>query len=304
MRRWSYIVLAPLTLACASVLGLEEARLEEDDGDVDQGGRSSQGSSGNDGNRAGTTARAGAGQSGGTGGTGALACNYGEDEPGECFWSCVNGPCCQQSSDCLENAQCLDYLRCYGDCEDDFECTVNCAMSYPDGRTRADALTVCLSRCCPIDREGGSGAGGGPSTGGSGGTGGTTNTTCRVGDPSVCASATSVRYCEEGKPRTVACTTRCEEVGLDPGDGMCSNDVCQCGDPLDTECAIGAFAYCKCGNELLGESCGDVELSNLYYRCYHQLQPFEEVARCAAIYASESPIDCENLLYFCTPDDL
>lgn len=287
MRRWSYIVLAPLTLACASVLGLEEARLEEDDGDVDRGGRTSQGGSGNDGNRAGTMARAGSSQ----GGTGAVSCDYGEDEPGECFLSCANGPCCQQSIDCFENAECNGYLSCLGDCGDDSECAADCAMNYSMGVGRATVLSLCILDCCP------SGSGGS----GGGGSGGSTGTSCRVEDPPVCTSATSVRYCNGGTPRTVACRTRCEEVGFEPGDGACVNDSCACGDAVDYECAVGAWTYCECAYEIYGETCTDVMLAGLYSGCYQGFERAEEIALCAASYAEEAPVDCESVLYYCTP---
>lgn len=110
---------------------------------------------------------------------------------------------------------------------------------------------------------------------------------CASTDPSSCPSASTVRYCEGGAYRTVACTTLCAEAGF--ATGPCSNTVCMCGAATDAECETGMTNLCSCATE----GCTAEEANAFYQHCY-QGGPNEAMIRCWAQAA-----DCLSALSDC-----
>lgn len=128
-------------------------------------------------------------------------------------------------------------------------------------------------------------SGGRPATSGGSGYGGSTvppgsggNGACQTSDPSVCVNTSTVRYCNNGSLRTVACSTLCTEYGYDPP-ASCPSTGCTCGDAKSPDCAQGVVNYCAC------ETCPDEVANGLYVYCY-QHQSTEAATLCWATASS------------------
>lgn len=279
MRRWSFILLAPLTIACAAVLGLEEAELDDSEGD---GGKS--------------------------GSAGAVECKPNSGDA--CFDDCVQDECCGAYQNCFGNKACQDFLNCRNACNADTDCEDECADEYPDGWSRTNALAFCVVGCECQDGTGGRGGvipnpmggasgGGRPGSGGSG-TGGQGNTP-RSCDPEVdsftCATASAIRYCDGDTFQTAPCRTFCMSKGFGPGGNSCGVDGCDCGEPVNAACLTGTVALCACNAEF-GEPCTPAQEVGLYVYCHQEETTISSVVLCAADEA-DAGSTCAEIASYC-----
>lgn len=265
MRRWSLVFLAPLSIACAAVLGLEEAELDESQG--------------------------------GSGGKPATSCNT--DTGDACFDDCVSEQCCDEYLNCVATSSCPNYFNCRTACAGDQDCEGECSDMYPDGRARASLLVLCAADCGCESGEGGSGnvvipepmggsSGGGRSGGGgsgpspSGGQNGGPLSCDPLVDSFSCATANSIRYCDGTRFQTTPCRSYCMNGGFAPGTGDCTAiEGCACGDPIDTDCLDGTAAICACSAQF-GESCTPAQQLSLYVYCHQGEPTLAPLVLCAA----------------------
>jgi len=187
---------------------------------------------------------------------------------------------------------CTDYQNAVDKCDANFdkaECYDKAKTFNDDALKEAEA---CLSKACsdiddcvkatlgsisgigstttdpgPGDGSGGSpgdttdpgnGASGAPDTGAD-----TLLTgTCEVGDPTQCASATSVNTCVAGRYAVVGCKKLLGDLGF--AGNACANTKCTVGSPTDANCVAGVTAVCTCSSS----ACTTDEQLEYYLACH------------------------------------
>ncbi len=73
---------------------------------------------------------------------------------------------------------------------------------------------------------------------------GTFTGACTAGDPTQCATGTSINACVNGKYTVVTCKNYLGELGFDGN--ACAANKCTVGDPNDADCIAGVTAVCTC----------------------------------------------------------
>jgi hypothetical protein len=137
----------------------------------------------------------------------------------------------------------------------------------------------------------------GSTFGGSANTGGVAGT-CDPNEAPVCLDESRIQICtSDGVYMTPTCREEvCDALGFAPGDCTTTSegqDTCDCGEPVNTECADGAAAFCVCY-----EQCAETDLLDLYVTC-HVGEPaeFAEMVLCYQSHittdaAGAAEIDC------------
>jgi hypothetical protein len=121
----------------------------------------------------------------------------------------------------------------------------------------------------PGNGTGGNSSGTGGSNSGTAGKSGTAGTgsagapltgACEVGDPSECASATSVNTCIDGTYAVVGCKKYLGDLGF--AGNACTGTKCVVGSPNDADCIAGVTAVCTC------TTCSDADQLDYYLACH------------------------------------
>lgn len=128
--RWAVMSLFVLAVpaACADVLGIKDAQLQNGGGSGD-GGSDPGGS--------------------GSGGSGAVAC--GMSYKTECLQTCYDTNCCEEQQDCKEDPNCAAFLDCSLQCTSgDASCYADCIEAHPDGADVMAAVGACGRDNCAL----------------------------------------------------------------------------------------------------------------------------------------------------------
>jgi len=276
MRGWLLVLVLSAVGGCASVLGLEEAELDDS-----SGGRA--GSSGRGGN-------AGRGGSGGTGnatngGSAGAADSCSFELADACLQTCWNDECCGAALACLEDTSkgCGAYLDCSSACaEGDSACEEECVSLDAAGAGLALTWATCTVGCgCDLGEGGTSGM---PAP-----------EPCTATSPTSCIGASAVRVCgPEGTYQTRTCDAAC--AGIAHTTGPCEDTFCRCDAPLDPQCWIGAEALCACD-----AACDVQALYGTYLLCHGGDAQAEPVVRCFADAAAAANFDCAAAYAVCAP---
>ncbi len=198
----------------------------------------------------------------------------------------------------FDKAECYDKAKTFNDdaLKEAEDCLAKACSDIDD------CVTATLGAIADIGSDttdpGGTG-GTGNGTAGSSGTAGTAPTAgsgsgaltgaCAVGDPSECASATSVNTCVDGKYTVVGCKKFLGDLGF--AGNACTGTKCVVGAPNDQACIDGVTAVCTCN------TCTDDDQLSYYLGCH-----LDDPAGTNAIFAcAAAAADCDAV-NACAPE--
>jgi hypothetical protein len=115
---------------------------------------------------------------------------------------------------------------------------------------------------------------------------------CTEEGTAVCADATSMDLCSEGAYQNITCDEYCNYFGF-AGAG-CAGSGCECGDPINAQCAQGVGVLCGCSAAADAPPCSDEEMVSFYVAC-HQNDP--ELGAFVSCLGTYSPTDIDGCYY-------
>lgn len=114
-----------------------------------------------------------------------------------------------------------------------------------------------------------------------------------------CGGADTLEECQNDEWISHSCTEVCE-VGAGFTSEGCSKveNICECGEPLDENCATGAVAYCICKEAAGNGPCTNDDLATLYFGCYNA-DPDLYFVSCLALFVDGNQVDCDGAASVC-----
>lgn len=112
-----------------------------------------------------------------------------------------------------------------------------------------------------------------------------------------CGGVDTIEECQNDTWSAYSCSDICElEMGFTSNG--CSGDQCQCGKPIDQDCAVGVSAVCACMEAGGGTACTSNDMQEGYFACY-QGDPDYSFVWCYSLYVEGNTVDCDAAASAC-----